>query len=1052
MTSSKEKKQTSRPGYEYLAAYMLGKVIQDLTVEFCNRWIEKRSRTHDQMVQAARSNPQNVAEGSTGESLKSYIKLAGVARGSNEELAKDFQDFLRQRNLPIWPKDHLKVAGFRKFRARWTPQSSLNSPNFPSQSLNTPNLPNDPTEAANLLLTLCNLEGFLLARLVESLKKKHEEQGGFTENLYRKRTEFRRRKSSGVWGIVLGISVIWGVWGCSSTHAGELANQFTVSFWVKPESSAVSRALFVKNNELRIVTNSSSQPLCQIYSGGAWQTAATSSSAIQVGSWSHVACSYDRSNLKIFVNGVQTGSQSLSLRLDDASTVFKTGEDDGGTYSDFQGTIDDVRVYNYARTPKQITEDMNAGHPVGGSPVGSPVAYYKMDEGYGTSSQDASQNNQDMTLVNTPAWTNSGKFGRALDFEKDSSEYGYAADSSGLSITSDLTVSAWIKPESVTGSTLFDIAGKWDYSGSAKESYLLAQYGTELRMYIDAAGNYKTTSGLGLAAGTWYHIAGVYNAAAQTVTLYVNAVNKSGSVTGTIPASIGDDTDRFHIGAEDSQGTAANFFDGLIDEVKVYNSALLPEQIAIDMNQGKVMQLGGQVSATGTTGQAAEYCVPGDSTSCAVPVGEWKFDEKTGGSVNDTSGNGNVGTWYGTGTHWNRGVFGSAGNFNGSSDYISIPNSDTFDLGSTFTVSLWVDWRSGAVPSTAARLITRKSNWNDANGWEITLESGYDTDLTVRGSSGNGYPPNGADDVVASWAAGGWHHIEVVYSGTSAYVYSDGVYRDTVTIASVQNNDNSILIGRYGASGSNYWNGKIDQVRIYGYARTAAQVAWDYNRGKPVGHWKMDEGEGDKAYDSSGNGNTGTLTTMDPPNDWVTGKFGNALDFDGSNDYVSTTASYINPQDFSVSAWFKTSSASGKKIVGFESNQTGTGSVSFDRHLYVDTSGYIRFGCYSAGARYITSSGTYNNNQWHLATATHSSSDNVAKLYVDGVYQGTFTYACQSYTGYWRVGSYELTNWDSGLDGYFQGQIDDVRVYNYALTAEQVRQVMNEGSVVRFGD
>ena len=107
---------TSRPGYEQLVAFMLGKVIQDLTVEFCDRWIEKASRTHDQMVQAARSNPQNVAEGYMAESLKSYIFLVGVAHGSNEELTKDFQDFLRQRSLPIWTKDDPRVSKFRGFR------------------------------------------------------------------------------------------------------------------------------------------------------------------------------------------------------------------------------------------------------------------------------------------------------------------------------------------------------------------------------------------------------------------------------------------------------------------------------------------------------------------------------------------------------------------------------------------------------------------------------------------------------------------------------------------------------------------------------------------------------------------------------------------------------------------------------------------------------------------------------------------------------------------------------------------------------------------------
>ena len=173
----------TRPGYEYLVGYMLGKVIQDLTVQFCARWIPKNSRTHDQMTQAARSNPQNIAEGSTQESLKSYIKLAGVAKGSNEELAKDYQDFLRQHNLPTWDKNHPKIREFRAFRVFWVP----NSPN----TLNTPTLPNDPTEAANMLLTFCNLEGYLLRKHVDSLLEKHEREGGLTERLYQSRKQFR---------------------------------------------------------------------------------------------------------------------------------------------------------------------------------------------------------------------------------------------------------------------------------------------------------------------------------------------------------------------------------------------------------------------------------------------------------------------------------------------------------------------------------------------------------------------------------------------------------------------------------------------------------------------------------------------------------------------------------------------------------------------------------------------------------------------------------------------------------------------------------------------
>ena len=184
----KNPKSEGRPGYEYLEAYKLGKVIQDLTAEFCQRFLKNRNdptfpnyKLIEQMNGAARSNSQNVAEGYTQQSLKGYIKLAGVAHGSNEELAKDYEDFLRQRSLPIWPKDNSKVREFRAFRAVWVR----------AKTLNTSKLPKEPTNAANMLLTFCNMDGYLLKKLVESLKKKHKTEGGLTEKLYRERTKTR---------------------------------------------------------------------------------------------------------------------------------------------------------------------------------------------------------------------------------------------------------------------------------------------------------------------------------------------------------------------------------------------------------------------------------------------------------------------------------------------------------------------------------------------------------------------------------------------------------------------------------------------------------------------------------------------------------------------------------------------------------------------------------------------------------------------------------------------------------------------------------------------
>lgn len=137
------------------------------------------------MVQAGRSGKQNIAEGASVGSTESYLKLLGVAKGSFKELGEDFGDFLRQQNLGILDKNHEQVRIFRNFRAVW---KDLNQ-TIP----NTPNIPNNPKEFANMLLTFCQMETYLLRRQMESLENKFIKGGGFRENLFKKRMEYKNK-------------------------------------------------------------------------------------------------------------------------------------------------------------------------------------------------------------------------------------------------------------------------------------------------------------------------------------------------------------------------------------------------------------------------------------------------------------------------------------------------------------------------------------------------------------------------------------------------------------------------------------------------------------------------------------------------------------------------------------------------------------------------------------------------------------------------------------------------------------------------------------------
>ena len=174
-------------GYRRLKSYQMAEIVFDATVRFCDRCIDRRSRTHDQMVQAARSGKQNIAEGSmaSGTSRKTELKLVGVARASLEELLLDYEDYLRNHGLVLWDKDHSEARAIRKL-AYASNRSYLTYRAYIEQS---------PAEvAANTIICLIHQANYLLDQQLRQLEKRFLADGGFTERLYRQRIESRKRR------------------------------------------------------------------------------------------------------------------------------------------------------------------------------------------------------------------------------------------------------------------------------------------------------------------------------------------------------------------------------------------------------------------------------------------------------------------------------------------------------------------------------------------------------------------------------------------------------------------------------------------------------------------------------------------------------------------------------------------------------------------------------------------------------------------------------------------------------------------------------------------
>ncbi len=174
-------------GYENLLSFQKARIVYDATVRFCDRFVDKRSRTHDQMVQAARSGKQNILEGSqaSGTSRETEIKLVNVARASLEELLEDYRDFLRVRSAVLWDKNSKEALFVRKLGAKQDASYETYKPYLETRP---------PEVVANIVICLIHQTNYLLDQQLRRLEKDFVERGGLRENMTRARLEHRAKQ------------------------------------------------------------------------------------------------------------------------------------------------------------------------------------------------------------------------------------------------------------------------------------------------------------------------------------------------------------------------------------------------------------------------------------------------------------------------------------------------------------------------------------------------------------------------------------------------------------------------------------------------------------------------------------------------------------------------------------------------------------------------------------------------------------------------------------------------------------------------------------------
>jgi len=705
--------------------------------------------------------------------------------------------------------------------------------------------------------------------------------------------------------------------------------------------------------------------------------------------WYYGAVTYDGTTLTMYINGAYSNSVAKTGALGtNTATLYIGSRNASGNF--FPGQIDDVRIYDYARTAAEVYNDYKSTH---GTMVG------------------------DTKFVD-------GKIGKALEFDG-TGDYVKIADESSLDLTTEMTLSAWIKPSDVANYR--QIVSKFGASGAY--SYQIGQAPAgEMRSDISGNGtSYASvaTSGLGMSTGNWYHVATTFNSGVYKI--YVNGSEEASTTSSVTSLYPGTANLTIGVSAADVQ-----YFYGLIDNVRIYSYARTAAQILEDYNAGAA-RLGAQAA-----GEA-------DPWGGALPVGHWKLDENTGVLARDASENNNDGTLGGDGAGtdvptWTHGKLGPALSFDGGNDYVGLPTAPRHG-GQAMTVACWVN----AVDNTGTERIVSHSAGSVG-------EFGF-----YRGSNTATFRYNGTTEksINGTFTEGAWQHLVGVIDGSGgATFYINGTSVGTASGGGTSGTASTIHLGQRNPNANEWFEGKIDDVRIYNYAFTQAQVAWLYNKGKPVAHYRFNESSGTDAWDESGNNNgtitiggTGSQTTIAQARTaGATGKFGRCLSLDGTDDYATTGYAGFpsGNNNRTISAWIKPSDVStdNQTLLVYGTTATRQGfSFDLDQNaLMVQT--YAQAA--SAGSTTTLSTGT-----WYHAAVTYDGT--TITYYVNGVASGTATFAESLSTtlANSRIGT--------GLDGWggaakFTGLIDDMRVYNYQRTAAQILEDYNAGAASRLSD
>lgn len=573
----------------------------------------------------------------------------------------------------------------------------------------------------------------------------------------------------------------------------------------------------------------------------------------------------------------------------------------------------------------------------------------------------------------------------------------------------DKSVELWFQPNSVSGrQVLYEQGGGtrglviyledqdlyvcgWnranDDGGSAA-----APWGSPTPIYVSLSGAVTTNA--------TYHVVlvmqGDTSGTTGTITGYLNGVSFGeqsgiGRLWNHNPAVIGNANSgiRFH---DNNTSTNNRDFDGLIDEVALYNAALSAERVLVHYQAGQIAGL----------------------------LGHWKFDEGGGGTAADSSPLANDATLQ-TGATWatdclSRNVV----EFDGVNG--TAVTASSFSPPSTGAVAFWM--RSSGTPSSRERIFGLGGNW----------ETRHEADGTLAFDLGGEGPPEFVSTTALN-SADRWYHVVAVFDADddSFEVWIDGQLDNSGTNSTDMVSQSAGLLSFGTRTGSTEnWNGALRDFRVYSSKLSPAEIAELYGI---VAHWMVDETGGSVAVDASGRGNDGVY--VDSPTLGIDGAFppktDNSIELDGSSDLITANQSLLNDaEEFTLSGWFKSYDYAPEKSFMGQHDLVEVGIDTTERQL--------EFWTNAGGA--ISAPSVLIPGKWlHVAAV---GTGNSLTLYINGhevASGGTSTADYGSNTEVFKVGEGVMES--SG--GNFDGHVDDIRVFHRALCPNEIYKLYKGG-------